>query len=140
MHSQFLGLFFPLSDASPREMVGTATYLEVVRRYWMFLPAAFLAERAAFRVAEPAEPEPVPEATDDAARRRRKANGRRLGAGMMAPYRNVVRMYLLIFFFAFASLVSLDHFAIYVVVYAMYFFPWRLVRRGGLPNDRALEA
>ncbi len=53
-----------------------------------------------------------------------------IGDGMMAPYRNVVRMHLLIFFFAFAHAVGLESFAVYTVVYAVYFFPWRLLRRG----------
>ena len=48
---------------------------------------------------------------------------------MLAPYRNVVRMHMLIFFFAFAHFAGLDSFVVYAVVYAVYFFPWRLVRR-----------
>jgi hypothetical protein len=49
-----------------------------------------------------------------------------------APYRNVVRMHLLIFFFAFASAMGLDSFGVYAVVFAVYFFPWRtLFRRPG---------
>jgi hypothetical protein len=47
---------------------------------------------------------------------------------MMLPYQKVVRMHLLIFFFAFAHAVGLDNFAVYAVVYAVYFFPWRLLR------------
>jgi hypothetical protein len=38
-------------------------------------------------------------------------------------------MHLLIFFFGFAYAIRLESFAVYVVVYAVYFFPWRLVRR-----------
>jgi hypothetical protein len=48
---------------------------------------------------------------------------------MMEPYRNVLRMHFLIFFFAFAHFANLENFAIYAVVYTVYFFPWRLVRR-----------
>lgn len=40
------------------------------------------------------------------------------------PYVNVIRMHLLIFFFAFSHAVKLDHFLIYAVVYGVYFFPW----------------
>ncbi len=47
----------------------------------------------------------------------------------MAPYKNVIRLHLLIFFFAFASFAKLESFWVYAVVYAVYFFPWRLVRR-----------
>jgi hypothetical protein len=38
-------------------------------------------------------------------------------------------MHLLIFFFAFAHFAGLDNFAVYAVVYAVYFFPWRLLAR-----------
>ena len=124
VHSQFLAMFFPLDGAHPRGMVGTETYAEVLRRYWTFLPAAFLAERAAFASKPPKEPDVSVTAAAIAARKARP----RQFEGMMAPYRNVVRMHLLIFFFAFASFATLDTFAIYAVVYAVYFFPWRLVR------------
>ena len=128
VHSQFLGLFFPLHAAGERRgWVDMPTYLEVVRRYWWFLPSAFLAERAGFA--------PLSEAAE----RDRSVPAIAIGArvpvkqsqmsGMMAPYRNVVRMHLLIFFFAFAHAAKLDSFAVYAVVYAVYFFPWRLVRR-----------
>jgi hypothetical protein len=43
-------------------------------------------------------------------------------------------MHLLIFFFAFAHFARLESFAVYAVVYAVYFFPWRLVRRGAAPE------
>ena len=125
VHSQFLGIFFPLDGTAPRGMVGGDTYAEVLRRYWTFLPAAFLAERAAFAAKPPRAPDVSVTAEAIAAR---KARSSHQFQGMMAPYRNVVRMHLLIFFFAFASAASLDSFAIYGVVYAVYFFPWRLLR------------
>ena len=51
---------------------------------------------------------------------------KKLGADLMAgPYKNVIRMHLLIFFFAGAGAMQLDNFAVYAVVYAVYFFPWR---------------
>jgi Family of unknown function (DUF6498) len=118
VHSQLLNGFFPL-DGTPAGRGGTAgmdTYLEVARRYWTFLPAAFLAERTAFL------------------NRRTLLNLRNSGskmqasAAMLAPYRNVIRMHLLIFFFAFAHFAAVDSFVVYTIVYAVYFFPWRLVR------------
>jgi hypothetical protein len=129
VHSQFLGSFFPIDVAGQRRgWVGMPTYLEVVRRYWWFLPPAFLAERAGFApLSGPAERDrPAPVIAIGA---REAVNQSQIGGGMMAPYRNVVRMHLLIFFFAFAHAVRLDNFAVYAVVYAVYFFPWRLVRR-----------
>jgi len=53
-----------------------------------------------------------------------------LGGGMMAPYKNVIRLHLLIFFFAGAHFLKLDSFLVYAVVYAVYFFPWRLLGKG----------
>jgi hypothetical protein len=55
---------------------------------------------------------------------------------MMAPYRNVIRMHLLIFFFAFAHFARLENFAVYAVVSAGYFFPWRLLRTGSRNNRK----
>ena len=130
VHSQFLHSFFPLDagDAGRVRTAGMATYLDVAQRYWLFLPAAFLAERAGF------ERRSAPWSKDDlsvtpAAIAARKAAYAKKGA-MMAPYRNVLRMHGLIFFFAFAHFTQLDGFLVYAVVYAVYFFPWRLLRKG----------
>jgi hypothetical protein len=38
-------------------------------------------------------------------------------------------MHLLIFFCAGVSAVGLDDFAVYAFVYAVYFLPWRLLKR-----------
>jgi hypothetical protein len=48
---------------------------------------------------------------------------------MMGPYKNVIRMHLLIFFFTAAHFAKLESFIVYGVVYAVYFFPWRLLRK-----------
>lgn len=115
VHSVFLNEFFPLLGKGQGPRV--ALYGEVIGRYWIFLPAAFLAERAAFRRA--------PEVAAGGA----GVAKIRAGADLMAPYKNVVRMHLLIFFFAGVSFAKFDGFIVYAVVYAVYFFPWRLVRR-----------
>ncbi len=124
VHSVFLNHFFPIqvtNDVS-RGWPGLPVYLEVLRRYWIFLPIAFLAERAAF--APPRSEGPSPAVTPEAILRRKAG-----GDAMMTPYRNVIRMHLLIFFFAFAHFAKLENFAVYAVVYAVYFFPWRLLGR-----------
>ncbi len=61
------------------------------------------------------------------------AAGNKFGSLMSEPYRNVVRMHLLIFFFFFAHFARLENFGVYSAVYAVYFFPWRLVRRPPTP-------
>lgn len=122
MHSVFLNYFFPIEPGAKaaKGFPGPALFGEVARRYWMFVPLAFLAERKAFRKRPPDDGAVTPEAIA-----RRKARG----GPMMDPYRNVIRMHLLIFFFAFAHFARLENFAVYAVVYAAYFFPWRLLRR-----------
>jgi hypothetical protein len=127
VHSQFLYTFFPLDAGEPGRvgMAGMAAYVDVAQRYWLFLPSAFLAERAGFLR--------QPELKDDlsvtaSAIAARKAANAKMGGRMMAPYRNVVRMHGLIFFFALAHFARLDSFLVYAVVYGVYFFPWRLVK------------
>lgn len=138
VHSQFLQGLFPL-DGSNAGRFGSAdisTYIDVATRYWHFLPAAFLAERAAF-----ARPVVVKDdlSVTAAAIAARKAASARKGPAMMAPYRNVLRMHGLIFFFAFAHFARLDGFLVYAVVYAVYFFPWRLVRARGDQRRRGRQ-
>jgi hypothetical protein len=128
VHSQFLNIFFPVGGGEgARTLAEGATYVEVVRRYWLFLPAAFVAEREAF--ARPTTPLFEKKATA----------GDRADA-FKAPYRNVVRLHMLIFFFAGAHFARLDGFAVYAVVYAVYFFPWRLLRRRGAVSEGEVAA
>jgi hypothetical protein len=121
VHSVFLNAFFPIDGHAARGVPNVAIYLEVLRRYWWFLPVAALAERAAFRPKSnaPSDTAVTPEAI--------KARLAKPDA-MMEPYKNVFRMHVLIFFFAFAHFARLENFAVYAVVYAVYFFPWRLLR------------
>jgi hypothetical protein len=138
IHSQFLHGFFPL-EGNPTirgELVGDPDYAEVFRRYWTFLPAAFLAERAGF-ARPPAVKKDDLSVTASAIAARKAANARKAEASF-APYRNVLRMHFLIFFFAFAHFTHLDNFFVYTVVYAVYFFPWRLVRKQG-PRPSVIE-
>jgi hypothetical protein len=136
VHSQFLHMFFPLDagEAGRVSTAGMATYLEVAQRYWLFLPAAFLAERAAF--ARPRSPTQADLSVTAAAIAARKAANARTPGAMMAPYRNVMRMHGLIFFFAFAHFARLDSFLVYAAVYGVYFFPWRLVKGAGARGSR----
>ena len=53
---------------------------------------------------------------------------------LMGPYKNVVRMHLLIFFFAGAAAIKLDSFLIYAVVLCVYFFPFNLLFGKGKPS------
>ncbi len=131
VHSVFLNGFFPVNGpAQARGFPGLALYLEVFRRYWLFLPLAFLAERQAFRLNPvPAGPPDTAVTAEAIAARKARNAAQGLGSGMMAPYKNVVRMHLLIFFFAFAHFAKVESFLVYAVVYAVYFFPWRLLKK-----------
>lgn len=124
VHGAFLLNFFPLGVGG---QFPDATVLgELVLRYGWFLPVAFLAERRGFLLPQlpPEPPRDSVKAADIAVRKARQALGT---AGMFRPYLNVVRMHLLIFFFAFAHFAKWESFPVYAVVYAVYFFPWRLL-------------
>ena len=46
------------------------------------------------------------------------------------PYINVIKMHLLIFFFAGCHALKVDSFVVYAAVYMVYFFPWRILKQG----------
>ena len=52
-----------------------------------------------------------------------------IGYAMFRPYINVVRMHLLIFFFAFSAIMKVETFVVYATVYFVYFFPWSEIWR-----------
>jgi hypothetical protein len=120
IHSQILISFFPINGERGMD-ASMSTYGEIVRRYWVFLPSAFLAHRAAFLR------KPLSLSRDMSVAS--LGGSKKLGGLFSEPYRNVLRMHLLLFFFFFAHFAGLENFAVYAVVYAAYFFPWRLVRR-----------
>jgi hypothetical protein len=123
-HSQFLISFFPIGSAHGMD-AGMSTYVEVARRYWPALPSAFLAHRAAFL----RKPLSLGWGTSVAS----FARDNKVSDWMTEPYRNVMRMHFLIFFFFIAHFAKLENFAVFAVVYAVYYFPWRLVRRPATP-------
>lgn len=138
VHSVFLNMFFPVLPGGKMELNPTL-YGTVLATYWPFVLVAAVAERKAFRWG-PAEdkaagPDASVKAADIAARKQRNAGAGGM-KGMMAPYKNVVRMHVLIFFFAFTSFMKIENFAVYAVVYAVYFFPWGLLRSEQPPAGR----
>ena len=84
VHSAFLSSFFPLDPGTKPQMPGPGLYTEVVSRYWIFLPVAFLAERQAFRLPalSPAQREDTSVTAEAIAARKAKNSGMN---GMMAP-------------------------------------------------------
>ena len=130
VHSQILLSFFPIEvpGATRFGWGDKRVYLEILRRYWIFLPSAFLSHRAVF-LRTPMTLDPERLVTSFMTRDRKS------GGAFAEPYRNVLRMHGLIFFFFFAHFAHLENFAVYAVVYAVYFFPWRLVRRGEMATS-----
>ncbi|HEY5551470.1 MAG TPA: DUF6498-containing protein [Opitutaceae bacterium] len=122
VHSVFLNQFFPISPETTGSFgPGASGYFLVLANYWPWLFAAALAERAVLAKAwrgivpnEPRKDKPHPMAKP--------------GFNPGAAYVNVVRMHLLIFFFAGVAFAGIESFAIYAVVYAVYFFPWSLTK------------
>lgn len=121
-HSIFLNLFFPVDGSTPMSgspMLDAGGYWEIVKRCWWFLPLAFIAERAAFLPDKKGGENLSGEDLSN-----------RLGDGVRVPYRNVIRLHLLIFFFAFVTLAGgVQGPLVFLVVYAVYFFPWWIVKR-----------
>jgi|GEM_PF-2813549 len=121
-HSIALHDFFPLSPDMGEE-ISLEMYSEVVRLYWWFVPVMLLAERWAF-------PSAYKEWASPIVRRRIAANRHDPSPAVLVPYRNLLRMHVLIFFFGAAHALGIDHFAIFVIVYAVYFFPWDKKNKG----------
>jgi hypothetical protein len=139
-HSAFLGHLFPIPGMAdsgfgdcfnnPFKLLYSA-FVTLLPLYGIFLIPAFIAERnnllkpvtgAKRIVAEIQGSTGLKELKNDMEPESKK----KLGADLLiGPYKNVIRMHLLIFFFGAAHFLKLDNFAVYAVVYAVYFFPWR---------------
>lgn len=116
-HAVFLSLFFPLAEV-PKDSfpLSPDTLATVAGSYWPWLLSAAIAERTALAQAW-----------------RGEAGTGGVKTGMdgfnpMRPYRNVIRMHLLIFFFAGCHAAGIDGVWVFCVVFAVYFFPWRMLR------------
>ena len=138
-HSVFLRQFFPV-EGMPNDGFGRAfmnppllwmlVFKHLMKPYGIFVIPALIAERkhvflplikaaATVRVGVDLD-YPIKEGVKG----KRSKRGRLVGDAMGRPYINVVRMHLLIFFFAFCHALKIDSFLIYAVVYFVYFFPW----------------
>jgi hypothetical protein len=117
LHAQFLLSWCPLGDGF--HTMNRAALAEVFRRYWGALPSAFLARRYAFvrRTFVPRSQ------TGGVARDPYDSR-------VFGPYLQVARMHFIIIAFGAVHAARRESFAVYAAVYALYFFPWRLLRRG----------
>jgi len=104
-HAIFLNYFFPLAENM--EVNGFQDLIKyfwiIFMEYFYFLPLAFWAAKDAFNLKS------IPSDGDL----------------IFRPYVNVVKMHIMIFFFAFCMILKADNFFIYAVVYMVFFIPWR---------------
>jgi len=129
IQSQFLLSSYPLGFEY--HTMNRATLAEVVRRYWPALPSAFLARRYAFTRSmfggQPRHEARIgPRATN---RWDEMAESRVSG-----PYMQVMRMHVVIIAFGAVHAARRESFAVFAVIYALYFFPWRSLRRQRIPD------
>jgi hypothetical protein len=136
VHGIFLNLFFPLAVETdlgmlePFEILAelpSILFSTLLIPYGSFLVPALIAERK--HIFGPSKAR-TGEASNDT-----KNDWNEAGLSMKRPYQNVVRMHLLIFFFAFCMIFQVEHFAVFVVIYAVYFFPWYILKR----NTKGME-
>ena len=164
IHAVFLGGFFPLegvptddfSDGfmNPPKLI-YLVFKHLMHPYGIFIIPAFIAERKHIftalhdAISEVREGKKYirerlkagnledwddEESEDDDRQPKKGAKAGGIGAAMGRPYVNVIRMHMLIFFFAFSHALKLDSFLVYAVVYFVYFFPWREIKN--LKNRR----
>lgn len=143
-HAVFLSSFFPVKELPKSAffnafmnplLLWKTVFQYLLLPYGMFLIPAIIAERRT-----------VFASFTEAVRMARRENiwhdfrdflqseqGRRkmLRDPFAGPYLNVIRMHLLIFFFAFCHMLNVESFLVYVVVYSVYFFPWRAFHATG---------
>jgi hypothetical protein len=142
IQSQFLLSSYPLGFEY-HEM-NRATLAEVVRRYWLALPSAFLARRYAFTrgaLGGLVRPDAsrgqtrgqTPMVSDPLAHQRSKWD-EMAESRVTGPYLQVMRMHVVIIAFSAAHAAQRESFGVFAVIYALYFFPWRLLRRDAAPS------
>ena len=143
-HSVFLRQFFPL-EGLPKNGFGDAfmnplllwmlVFEHLIKPYGIFLIPALIAERRyVFRPLIRAVTVVNEWKSSESVQMEKvagKVSGQRnfIRDAMARPYINVVRMHLLIFFFAFSHAMHFDSFAVYAAVYFVYFFPWSEFRQ-----------
>ena len=139
-HATFLSSFFPLEGLSEQgfsdafmnpPLLWALTFEHLIAPYGIFLLPMIVAERNHLFGPLVKAVRAVREAPDGAPVSKPKIG---VNGAMSRPYLNVIRMHLLIFFFAFCHFMSLESFAVYAVVYSVYFFPWAEFKR--LLKDR----
>jgi len=144
VHAIFLIGLFPLDGVSRQAFNPTfmnpvalwRTALTVlVPRYGIFLIPIVIAERRALFgwIGAAMKDRHRLASSDGIADLVRQSAGSMKG-GLMRPYLNVIRMHLLIFFFAICHGLKVDSMPVYIVTYAVYFFPWSAFKSTRVPQ------
>jgi Family of unknown function (DUF6498) len=139
VHAGFLSSFFP-PNGVPKQVFSSVSFNPIrllghavsylMPKYGFFLVPIIISERRALFGSLGALLDARREfGSDQYVERLFKASGASTHDLFSRPYVNVVRMHVLIFFFAICHALKVDSFAIYVVVYAVYFFPWSIFRK-----------
>lgn len=131
IQSEFLLGLYPLGHGFTT--MNRATFAEVLQRYSWALPSAFLARRHAFarrtfvpRASDESESGATLRGRDGKPTRRPESAADSRIAG---PYLQVMRMHVVIIAFSALHAVQRESFTAFAAIYALYFFPWRLLRR-----------
>lgn len=142
-HATFLLHFFPLQGVPKNAFFDAFTnpfllwktvIVHLLPVYGLFLIPAIIAERkyvfaSLLKTARSLKDGTCEEKAADMVRAA-KSGKRPSHDPFSRPYINVIRMHLLIFFFAFCFMLKVQSFVVYAVVYLVYFFPWRAFRSG----------
>ena len=125
VHSIFLKQFFPLdgggslSSMNGNPLLAIKDTLSVlIPRYGVFLIPTIIAQR--FNLLAPFKAD-----TPDPNEKEKKKSTNM----MAAPYKNVIKMHMMIFFFLGCSFLKLEGFLVYAVVYFVFFFPMEILRK-----------
>ena len=138
VHASFLSWFFPLTDVPKRAF--TSVFMNPISLwkvachylmplYGVFLIPVIISERRVLFGSIGAMIHARRIASAEDAAQLFRAAGVSGQALFSRPYLNVIRMHMLIFFFAISRALKIDSLPIYIVVYAVYFFPWSAFRK-----------
>lgn len=139
-HATFLASFFPIATLPENAFMQAFTnpfllwkivFKNLFWPYGIFLIPALIAERknifAAFILAKKAVH--AHEHPTKSSKKKRLQQFKIVRSDFSRPYVNVIRMHILIFFFAISHTLKIDSFAVFTVIYFVYFFPWKFFRK-----------
>jgi hypothetical protein len=145
-HAAGLSTFFPIKDLPAKELAYSfwnpirlwkTVFQYLLPVYGLFLIPAIVAERKAVFASVLEAVEAIRDGSYCArvqdfvklmSERKKPSHD-----PFVRPYINVLRMHLLIFFFAFCAAMKAESYIVYGVVYFVYFFPWTAFKDERLP-------